>query len=242
MEVLADFAARHGITYPLLSDEGSRVIRALGLYNEHLAEQARFYGREARPDQFGVPYPGIFRLDEQGRIVGKEFEQSYRVRPAPSLLLSGISGGAQAQLAVCERVESNGVTLTAGVDSATYRPYERHQLHVTAQLDPGVHVYGAPVPDGYTALEIAIAPFEGLDASPVQLPDPHPFRVVGLDEDFLVYEGVVDAVVPFNIVPHQEHATLSVTVRYQACTESACFPPQEAIMEITLRGVDLIRD
>jgi peroxiredoxin len=45
VEVLADFTRKYGITFPLLSDEGSNVIRALGLYNEHLAEQARFYGR-----------------------------------------------------------------------------------------------------------------------------------------------------------------------------------------------------
>ena len=45
VDVLAGFAREHGISFPLLSDEGSRVIRELGLYNEHLAEQARFYGR-----------------------------------------------------------------------------------------------------------------------------------------------------------------------------------------------------
>jgi len=153
-----------------------------------------------------------------------------------------MSAGRQAQLAVCERVERNGVTVSAGVESATYRPYEKHQLHVTAQLDPGVHVYGAPVPDGYSALEIAIAPFDGLDASPVQLPEPHPFRAEGLDEDFLVYEGIIDALVPFNIVPHREQATLSVTVSYQACTDSTCYPPEAATLNLVLGGVDLIRD
>ena len=32
-EVLADFANRRGITFPLLSDDDSSVIRAFGIYN-----------------------------------------------------------------------------------------------------------------------------------------------------------------------------------------------------------------
>src|SRR5438132_11833473 len=82
MEVLAAFAEKRGITYPLLSDEGSHTIRALGLLNEqHLVEQHAFYGIKTRDDQRGVAYPGTFVLDKRGIISEKHFEQSYRVRP-----------------------------------------------------------------------------------------------------------------------------------------------------------------
>lgn len=37
--ILQAFASRYGITYPLLSDEGSLVIRRLGLLNEQLEQQ-----------------------------------------------------------------------------------------------------------------------------------------------------------------------------------------------------------
>ena len=33
---LAEFARHHGITYPLLSDKGSRVIRQYGIQNHHV--------------------------------------------------------------------------------------------------------------------------------------------------------------------------------------------------------------
>ena len=36
---LSAFADKHGITFPLLADEGSVTIRALGLLNEHLEQQ-----------------------------------------------------------------------------------------------------------------------------------------------------------------------------------------------------------
>jgi peroxiredoxin len=250
VETLAEFAEKFGITYPLLSDEGSVVIRALGLYNEHLLEQHRFYGREPRPDQYGVPYPGIFRLDEQGTIVDKQFEQSYRVRPAPAVLLERLHPSALPSLAVSQRVERAGVTITAGLDSATYHPYEQHVLTVRLELDPGVHVYANPVPEGYTALEISVAPQDGLEVGPVQLPAAHPLQVEmpndmlqlgGANEEFQVFGGTVTATVPFDVVPFADSITLAVQISFQACTDTLCYPPDRVELALTLQGVDLIR-
>jgi len=41
---LAAFAATHGITFPLLSDEASAVIRRLGLHNEQVQADHATYG------------------------------------------------------------------------------------------------------------------------------------------------------------------------------------------------------
>ena len=67
--VLTKFAETHGIQYPLLSDEGSQVIRRLGLFNEHVYEHHAVYGIPKRDMFWGVPYPGAFLLDEAGRIL-----------------------------------------------------------------------------------------------------------------------------------------------------------------------------
>ena len=240
--MLHDFAVKYSITFPLLSDEGSNVIRRLGLYNEHLAEQARFYGREARPDQYGVPYPGIFHLDERGTIVRKEFEQSYRVRPAPALLVEQAIGTVGSALAVSRTVERNGISITAGVDAATFRPYEKHELRVVVDIPPGLHVYGSPVPADYTPLAISVAAFDGLDLGDFELAEPHPITIEGIDEVLPVYTGRVWASAPFNIVPVLESATLSVTVSYQACTDSLCYSPDGATLDVPLTGLDLIRE
>jgi len=85
VDVLARFAEQRGITFALLSDEGSHAIRELGLRNEHVAEQHAFYGVAVRDEHHGVPYPGTFVLDEHGGVAGKYFEQSYRVRPTAAL-------------------------------------------------------------------------------------------------------------------------------------------------------------
>ncbi len=240
--VLRDFAAKYGISFSLLSDEGSNVIRQLGLYNEHLAEQARFYGREARPEQYGVPYPGIFHLDERGVIVSKEFEQSYRVRPAPALLVERAIGGGAPPLAVSRTAERNGIVITAGVESATFRPYEKHELRVVIDIPEGVHVYGPTAPTDYVPLSISVGAFDGLDVGAFQLPEPQVLTIAGIDEELPVYTGRVEASASFNIVPLMETATLSLAVSYQACTDSLCYPPDSAVLDIPLKGVDLIRE
>ena len=242
VEVLADFAGKYGIAFPLLSDEGSKVIRSLGLYNEHLAEQARFYGREPRSDQYGVPYPGIFYLDEHGVVVEKAFEQSYRVRPSSELLVQQAVGRSSAESTVARTAERDGISVTAAVDAATFRPYEKHQLQVVIDLPPGIHIYSSSVPEGYAPLAISVAAFDGLDLGPIRLPAPRRLHIEGLDEELLVHEGRVEAAAPFNIVPFVESVTLSVTVSYQACTDSVCYPPDSVVLDVPLRGVDLIRE
>ena len=64
----------------------------------------------------------------------------------------------------------------------------------------------------------------------------------GVDEELPVYTGRVEASASFNIVPFMETATLSLAVSYQACTDSLCYPPDSAVLDIPLKGVDLIRE
>ena len=68
-DVLAGFAERHGITYPLLSDAGSGLIRELGLLNEEAGERVE-----------GIPHPGVVVLDADGTVAEKHFYESYRER------------------------------------------------------------------------------------------------------------------------------------------------------------------
>ena len=42
--ILADFAERFGISYPLLSDQASDVIREFGILNTHIPEDHKWFG------------------------------------------------------------------------------------------------------------------------------------------------------------------------------------------------------
>ncbi len=81
--VLADFAARKRIPFPLLSDPESRIIRSFGLFNPEYPE-----GNIAH----GVPYPGTFVIDAGGLVVEKSLRRSpcalARAMTTPSLAIS----------------------------------------------------------------------------------------------------------------------------------------------------------
>jgi peroxiredoxin len=75
-DVLTKFADKHHITFPLLSDPGSKTITAYGLLN-----------KEAKGKALGVPYPGTFVIDRDGIIRAKLFVKSFRERHSTEDLL-----------------------------------------------------------------------------------------------------------------------------------------------------------
>jgi peroxiredoxin len=243
VETLAAFAGKRGITFPLLSDVGSHTIRALGLLNEHLVEQHAFYGIQTRDEQMGVAYPGTFVLDANGVITQKHFEQSYRVRPTAQIFEEyALGSAATSPPADVPRASTENVTVRAWADAPTYYPYQQVRLHVELSLPPDTHIFGAPAPEGYTPLALEVEPLDGLQVDSYDVPAPHPFRVEGLDEEFVVFEGKVQTTIPLRFMKNLGQTLLTLQVAYQACTASLCFSPATLRVEVPLNGLDLIRD
>jgi len=69
--------AKLGLTYPLLSDPGSKVIDAYGIRNLEAT------GRAA-----GVPHPTVFILDRQGTIRARLMRDHYRDRPESAEIMA----------------------------------------------------------------------------------------------------------------------------------------------------------
>jgi peroxiredoxin Q/BCP len=67
--VLKKFSEAHKITFPLLSDPGSKTIDAYHIRNEAAKGKAE-----------GVPNPGTFIVDKSGMIRAKLFLDGYRTR------------------------------------------------------------------------------------------------------------------------------------------------------------------
>jgi peroxiredoxin len=64
-EILRRFGETYHITYPLLSDEGSVVIRKFGIMNTNVPPDVkRFYG---------IPFPGQYLLTGDGTVKDKQF-------------------------------------------------------------------------------------------------------------------------------------------------------------------------
>ena len=75
---LKEAEAEYETTFPMLHDEDSAHIKAMGILNMQYEPGNRAYG---------IPYPGIFVLDNEGVIRAKLAEEDYRIRPDFSLVL-----------------------------------------------------------------------------------------------------------------------------------------------------------
>jgi len=80
--VLKRFATKNSITYPLLSDTGSRTIDAFGLRNKEAPERVS-----------GIPYPGTFIVGTNGIICAKLFLEGYQERHTIEALVEALKSG-----------------------------------------------------------------------------------------------------------------------------------------------------
>lgn len=213
------------------------MITELGLLDTDLEAHHDAFGIKTADHQRGVAYPAVFVIDGDGTITQKRIQANYRAREGARQLLEAATGtaGLPPQAAVQE-VSSPHVRVRAYADSTAYVRWERNRLHVELQVDPGWHVYGRPIPEGYTPLLVEIEPQEGLEIGEPSYPPVRPFRVEGLEEDFNVAEGRLEVVVPFafNVAPETGTRTLEVSVSWQACSESECLMPELKRLEIQL--------
>lgn len=187
--------------------------------------------------QWGVAYPAVFVLDEAGRVVQKRIQEHYRAREGAVKLLEDALGIAAATHHQTRRASAPRVRVSAFVDSDSYVRWQKTRLHVELHVDPGWHVYGQPIPAGYTPLAVEVEPQSGLEVGEPVYPPAHPFKVEGLEEQFYVHEGHVRVVVPIaiNVPAGRGEVTVRVTVRHQACSETECISPRESVVEIPLQ-------
>src|SRR5206468_2165023 len=129
---LRAFADGHGITYPLLGDEGSRVIRALGVLDEDLEAHHAVFGVPTRPEQQGVAYPMTFVLDERGRVARKIVEENYRVRSSSGWLVADVANapadGSGPKLEAT--AGASMVTARMRLDASAYFAFQRLRLEL----------------------------------------------------------------------------------------------------------------
>jgi len=247
VSTLGGFADKHGITYPLLSDEGSHVITELGLLNTNIAAEREHWGKPMTKRHVGLPYPGTFLLDADGMITEKIFEKSHRVRPSGSLLLERLGSVEDEMPGRAAQSATDGVAVAVWTDEPAFFPNQLQQLRIRLAIGDGLHIYVPPVPDGYNPLRVDVeGPAHLLTRTP-ELPVGHPLTIDILGETFTVADGTVDVSIPFYVrddvvdssVPY--HVRYSspdiearVSIHFQACTDETCYLPQTVTVPITI--------
>jgi AhpC/TSA family/Disulphide bond corrector protein DsbC len=234
-EVLQRFAAAYGIEYPMLSDRGSKVIRAFGILNTNIPDD--------HPMLYGIPFPGDYLIAPDGTVLDKLFLPNYEHRPSASQIAMRHAG-----------MGANSVTIKTDVLSAivslsTDRCFPGQEIGVSlqVQLEPGWHIYGLPLPKNYQA---AVLQFESpiIGEYSIEMPPAKPVLLKALGETLPVYESQVRAVGKIGIrwsppIPAKFLEPLGPPIepglhqirgsfRFQACSDLVCETPQSVRFEL----------
>lgn len=126
-EVLRNAAARHRISFPLLSDRDSRLIRQLNLLDVSVPAGHAYAG---------IPYPCFLVIDPAGVIRGKYFEDDHRLRDSFTDILlyqfGVLPSGRQF------RVEEAHASVTATASRSVLIQGQRAGLSLAVELPQGI--------------------------------------------------------------------------------------------------------
>ena len=245
-EILAGFAKRNGITYPLLSDVGSATIRRYGIVNTVveealgpngkdpavLADLSRYVtGNQPAERHRGIPFPGTFMLDRQGRVTSRFFEDYYWERNTVSNIM--LEAGAAGTPVQATQASTQHLDVTAYASDASVAPGARFSLVLDVTPKPGMHVY-APGATQYRVINLNIAPEPYLRTTPMQYPSSEIYHFVPLNERVPVYQK------PFTLkvevvrentaearkaMAGMNELVINGTLEYQACDDKICYNP-----------------
>lgn len=219
-ETLRAFAEKYAVTFPLLSDTGSKTITAWGILNKEAT------GRTA-----GIPHPGTFMIDRSGKILSRSFEQPYQERRSATSLLAQLAAVSPGQSTIIKGAQAAFELLTSDGVAAV-----GHRVTLSIRVTPGpkMHVY-APGQKGYIPIALTLTPDAAFKAYPVRFPASTAYHYKPLNETVRVYSS------PFTIAQEVTIAltpdvraratrgdvlTIAGQLEYQACDDVVCYRPE----------------
>ena len=228
--ILKDFAERKKVTYPMLSDPESKVIKAFGILNTNMEPGTMAYG---------VPFPGMYIVDAHGVVKAKYFEDDHRERYTAADVLTrefGADGSAKTT------VETPQLKLTYSASDAGMMPGARTALIIDLELKKGMHVYAPGVQGDYIAIDWKMAESKGWLAQPAVYPASKMLHLKVIKETVPVFEGHVRLLRDLTIAQQgsldpllgpDRNLTVEGTFRYQACDAKECYPPKSIPLKWT---------
>ena len=219
---LEDFRAAHGITFTLLSDPESAVIRAFGILNTLIDSSDHPW--------FGIPYPGAYVVDAEGTITHKFFDSNLAVRAGPEQLLRAVTKRSKEAMAVTSQTPTptaGDVQMTIAFDGDHLTAVVQRDLVVQLEIPEGKHVYAAPAPAGSVAVDVILDNNNALVARSLQRPKATPHALSGSGEEFLVHQGSIELRLPLtmNAADDLKPLQLSGEVCWQSCDDEVCDLP-----------------
>jgi hypothetical protein len=235
---LADFAARRGITFPLLSDPGSETIKRYGILNTTV---------DAKSPLYGYPFPGTFIVDRRGVVTSRYFEEAYQERDTVSSILVRLGQQLDVQ---ATKIAGAHVTVTSYATDEIAAQGTHFSLVLDVTPGPRVHVY-APGANDYKPVAIRVDPQAGLVLKSPVYPRSEDYFFKPLKEHVPVYQHRFRIMQDVTLDPYREGtaalkdvSSLTITGRfdYQACDDTVCFTPQSVPLRWTIGVKPLDRE
>jgi hypothetical protein len=223
------------------------VIRKYGILNEQIGDGGALLE--------GIPYPGVYVTDEQGIVVAKFFHDTYKKRDSPELLIDAALGEIQLDAEAPSAAGSDPqvrITATFHGGGGTIRQGIRREVVVRFDLDPGIHLYGEPVPEGMVPTSVEVQGPPGLVIEEAIFPPTETLRLESVGATLHTWSHRLDVRVPVYAVGElasecrpldAEAAEIEVKVRYQACNAEVCLLPasEDFRLKLPLDVVDVPR-
>ena len=231
------FAEKHSITFPMLSDQGSKTITAWGILN-----------REATGRTAGIPYPGTYVIDTKGVIVSRNFEDAYQERDSAASIIaalrqssSSLGGKPDAQLSAGTELIGRYLKVRLGSTDTVAAPGHRITLTMDVTPGPKIHVY-APGQTGYISISLKMNDSVDWKATAPLFPratafvDPLGERVQVFDKPFRITQDVTLTLTPAMRQRATARESLVVTgaLEYQACDDKVCYRPETIPVQWTV--------
>jgi len=118
-------ANTYGLRYPVLSDEGSKVIETFGIVNTAIPE-------DVPSQRFRMPFPGSYFIDPQGVVQTAVFLANYEYRQSPTVPVMsrfGVSKGVPSA-----RLELEDATVELHL--STGKTFPGHEIGLTCSIIP----------------------------------------------------------------------------------------------------------
>lgn len=232
------FAEDRDVTYDLLSDADSAVIKRFGILNTTIDPEADVLNRATQKGFYGIPFPGVYVTDRDGQVTEKFFHRHYATRTSAGTIRDSAIGRilAKHEVPAAELGDEHVEVSVFLADEALKFEY-RSTLHVRFEVADGYHIYADPLPDGFIASTATVVPTKGVRTGEPVYPATSEREFPQLDVTLNVYEeGTIDIAIPIALNaeilnwPIQDKPTeieIPVDVVYQACSETVCYVPKE---------------
>lgn len=233
---LKKFSDSRGITFPLISDAGSVIIKKYGLLNDTVDPKSRSYG---------IPHPGTFIVDRRGVVQSRFFEDAYQERYTAATILSTLGAGAADSPMTAETAH---LIMTASISDAIAAPGERLAIIVDVTPKPGMHLY-APGKHDYQIVQLSLDPQPWMRPQATIYPASEIYHFKPLNERVEVFMKPFRLRRDVTLLATQEiqkllagmkTVTITGALEYQACDDKVCFNPSRVPVSfvVTVKELD----